>query len=752
MLRMGVGALLVGVLAACSELPGNTCRTDEECGAGRVCELQRCVVVGDAPEPQPDGGQCDPACSTYEVCVAQGGAPACQSRYTALRFVRPPAGQLTDGGVVAVEVQLEPRSSGEQVFPPGSELDFRAEPQPDGGVGGTWAAVTGSGGTYSTQWQPPAGEGSYLLRVAQRDGGLSAQVQVAVDRTPPALAVSVVPPTRPESDGGFEYADPGALQAWGRHQTARVVVESASADLEPGSASVVVRGSNGGADVTDLQLSLGSTSCNTGVALCGSVDVPLWRPGLSGFRGSYAVEVTARDRAGNETRNTSASIPVTRWMWSFNAGAPISTTPAIGSNGTVYFGTRDSNGVVFALEPIGLNGASTVVKRWERQLGAVESSLAVGEPGTGPERVYASANIGGGAALFALASGDGSTALRCPGTGVANGPSRTALTVLKTRFSTEADTETAVALADTEGLLSVRPDSTNSNRQCPPGFIDAMGSSSGSLIAQGTNIYFFGSGGSGSRVFGYLFSTSSGWSSISAFNPPLSPLQVVGMAFISGDRLLAAGGITVPSPQGGLFSLNRADGSQGWQYPSPFDQALPVNQFVVGQVGGQEVIFFGRELRAGGAELVALAVGGTAPLDSVSTSSTSIQSAPVLGAPAASGGSPILYTAATRTATAGVGEVAAWSADGLDLLWRLSDTVGRVEGSPTLDCARQADGTAANVSYGVLYVPSTNGRLYAFTVDSPRLDTSAPWPKYQRDARNTGNLASPLSTCSPSAP
>lgn len=223
------------------------------------------------------------------------------------------------------------------------------------------------------------------------------------------------------------------------------------------------------------------------------------------------------------------------------------------------------------------------------------------------------------------------------------------------------------------------------------------------------------------------------------------------MGFVAGDRILASGGLNLPV-QGGLFTLNRADGTQGWQHPNPFTQSLPVNQFVVGQVGGQEVTFFGRELQSGGAELVALAVGGSAPLGRVSTSSTSFLAAPVLGAPAASGGSSILYTAATRTATAGVGEVAAWSADGLGLLWRLSDTVGRVEGSPTLDCARRADGTAANVPYGVLYVPSTNGTLYALTVDSARLDTSAPWPKYQRDARNTGNLASPLSSCSPSTP
>jgi hypothetical protein len=53
---------------------------------------------------------------------------------------------------------------------------------------------------------------------------------------------------------------------------------------------------------------------------------------------------------------------------------------------------------------------------------------------------------------------------------------------------------------------------------------------------------------------------------------------------------------------------------------------------------------------------------------------------------------------------------------------------------------------------GVLYTLTKSGSvatLTAILVDSPGLDSSAPWPKYQRDNGNTGNINSDISfwTC-----
>jgi hypothetical protein len=62
-------------------------------------------------------------------------------------------------------------------------------------------------------------------------------------------------------------------------------------------------------------------------------------------------------------------------------------------------------------------------------------------------------------------------------------------------------------------------------------------------------------------------------------------------------------------------------------------------------------------------------------------------------------------------------------------------------GSPTIGCG------AFVGPLGVLYVGSVSGSLYALVVDSPGLDSTAPWPKYQHDVRNTGNPTTPIQSC-----
>jgi hypothetical protein len=45
---------------------------------------------------------------------------------------------------------------------------------------------------------------------------------------------------------------------------------------------------------------------------------------------------------------------------------------------------------------------------------------------------------------------------------------------------------------------------------------------------------------------------------------------------------------------------------------------------------------------------------------------------------------------------------------------------------------------------GSLYIATESGYLLSLIVDSPGLDDTAPWPKYQRDAFNSGRAGSPL--------
>lgn len=81
-----------------------------------------------------------------------------------------------------------------------------------------------------------------------------------------------------------------------------------------------------------------------------------------------------------------------------------------------------------------------------------------------------------------------------------------------------------------------------------------------------------------------------------------------------------------------------------------------------------------------------------------------------------------------------------WNVDlGIDLSTK--DT------SPTLDCRRDTGGGGiTGATTGTLYFVGTT-KLYAFVVDSPGLAPNAPWPKFQHDARNTGNPATPITNC-----
>jgi outer membrane protein assembly factor BamB len=150
-------------------------------------------------------------------------------------------------------------------------------------------------------------------------------------------------------------------------------------------------------------------------------------------------------------------------------------------------------------------------------------------------------------------------------------------------------------------------------------------------------------------------------------------------------------------------------------------------------VGSGNVAYFGSENANPNGELVRLGLDGAgSPVRS--TDVGQLRAAPVIGE------NDKLYTINTE------GKLRAWTASTLSLLWELPLGVGGVEVSPTLDCHRDASGNAAqNSPVGSLYVVADT-KLYSFIVDSRKL-ANAPWPKFQHDARNTGNPATPVTNC-----
>jgi hypothetical protein len=66
--------------------------------------------------------------------------------------------------------------------------------------------------------------------------------------------------------------------------------------------------------------------------------------------------------------------------------------------------------------------------------------------------------------------------------------------------------------------------------------------------------------------------------------------------------------------------------------------------------------------------------------------------------------------------------------------WQANLSLGEIRAAPTLDCNRLHPASAT----GILYVGSISGKVASYIVDSERLANSS-WPKYQKDAANSGN-------------
>ena len=92
--------------------------------------------------------------------------------------------------------------------------------------------------------------------------------------------------------------------------------------------------------------------------------------------------------------------------------------------------------------------------------------------------------------------------------------------------------------------------------------------------------------------------------------------------------------------------------------------------------------------------------------------------------------------------TAGNPQLHSWSASSPAAPeWSVALDPGllKFEASPTLDCSCDTNGQKLLGRAGVLYAVSRTGTVYSVIVDSKGIDTTAQWPKYQRDPRNSGS-------------
>jgi hypothetical protein len=714
---------LLWLVAGCTvpgELPG-MCQSNADCGTGALCDVEAglCYAAG------PEGGACSPACAEYQACTAAG----CRPRFTALNLLSPSDESLVSGGSaveVVAELVADPAYANTTQLP--ATLSFSAS-RSDNGETGSFGAVVRDGNQYKVQWTPPGGQAQVTLRVAHPvpAAGLSGAVRVTVESEPPVFTLSLSSP-RSRSTGGAAQADErdpaqGYDTAFRRDESVTVTV---TADEPVREVKLFVTGigpgGSAGAELPGMALQPRS-GCAGAPAYCGGASVDLSLPEMRSFRGTMGLRVEGLDEAGNRGV-ASSSVKVTRWSWAYEAGGKIAAAPAVGNRGDLYFGTYlfTGAGKFFALTPSG-------AAKWSLPLGDVMTSPAVGALNQGDEYIYVSSKTGNNVFLNALRI-DGTLKSRCAFAAGAY-DFEGALAVSRTTVSLgTVETGLGIYNGNQVHIAGVRPDAPSSE-QCydVTGFNQGAiprALQGGSLVCKDQNI-FFAYDGAGLTSYDLDAGSSvprAGW--------PQSTHSLARSLTVVGDRVYGGAGNTDDPSLGSLFSVPVSGGPVSFVYPSA--NTSRVFSLAVGPGG---VAYFGAET-AGGSELLGLSldVPGAAP--------TRASNVGTLWAPPVVGRNGLLYTLNTE------GRLAAWAATASTLAqqWNVDLPLpsGTVNLSPTLDCRRDTGGAPIQSSVGSFYAV-VDSKVYAFIVDSPGLEPTAAWPKYQHDPRNTGNPATLITRC-----
>ena len=714
---MGVLWLVVGcTVPGVGELPG-TCQSNADCTGGALCDVSAGICYAPGSEPEQPGA-CSPACADYQACTASG----CRPRFTGLNLLSQSNGAVVGGAPVEVvaELLVDPTYASTQLPP---ELSFSATV--NGSDVGSFGAVSRDGARYKVIWTPPATAAQVILRAAHPTPavGLSAEATVTVDPVPPTFTlVFSSPPNRDvgtSTQADLRDTALGFERSFRRDETVTVTV-SANEPVSNVTLTVIGIGPDDrpGQELPAMALTSAAT-CPGGFAFCGSTPVDLSKPEMRIFRGTLRFRVEGQDAAGNQGL-ASGEVKVSRWKWAFDAAGVIPSPPAIGARGTLYVSTSPSGGGarVLAIDPGG-------ARKWEFPVGNAAGNLAVGAFTSNDEFVYAAVSGSGGTGLYALRGSNGSLVYSCV---YSSGTLQGAALAVGTTSPLGTPEETAVGVVtgnNSNSLLMIRPFVASNSGKCQFSSVGTTWTSleGGSMVLKDQSLFY---ATLGNNVVSFdLAAVSStprtGW--------PQSVGQAAArdLAWVEGRIYGGAGSF---AGTGALFSLSEQGGASTVIYPSAYDASIYRMA-----IGSGNIAYFGAETSSS-QELVALAVGTANAAPQKAFGAEVLAGTPVIGR------NDRLYTL-SRT-----GKVAAWTASSLMSQWDLSLGQNLTRNvSPTLDCQRDAGGNAATgSSLGTLYVPGET-RLYAFIVDSPGLDTNAPWPKHQRDVRNTGNPATPVTNC-----
>jgi hypothetical protein len=637
------------------------------------------------------------SCADWQSCTPtlQGGT--CAAAVTGLQFVSP-----VDGGVYGPNAALQV-----EVLVTLADGGVLVVDVPVVGPSGP-TVVTGLATVKRLSTTTPATGGPFTWRTAF-DGGVNASVTAVVDATGPSF--TLVP------QGGPTYR---------RDDVVRVEVRPSETLM--GTPEVSFAGSDAGVRL------VASSVCGPGCSgSCECAEVDMAVPPLAGLDGGFALAAAGRDRFGNRGASAGPSLPVTRLRWTRDISLPSDTTPlqpvAVSRSGVVIAAVRDRPGS---------SVEGRVVALWQdggTAWHALQTGTVTAGPVVGATDVWLGLNTGGGTPETQLQplslAGGLLGSRRCPdsATNAFNGDM--ALT-----------TNEVVMGIRNGGIFSARSTGCDFPHPISPAPGDPMSRPALAVQMAGPNAEAYVAYEGDTRLWkASLMGTS--WMGQGDVLLPAGPQQTKALFFNGMGRVGGGGGVG-----NGEYFMTSAVGN--------LTSTSSFNSLVVSNGGpashGASALFYGSSTAGG---LGRISIQGNALMDGgvVSAGVGNLQ-----------GTTPVL----------GSGLVYAVGASGMLTVRRQSDLSevwsGNLVASPSavaqpaLDVYRDGSGNkvcptgtpTTRPPLGVLYVLTRTGSgaaavatLRAILVDSPGLDPTAPWPKYQRDNGNTGNINSDISpwTC-----
>lgn len=612
--------------------------------------------------------------------------------------------------------------------------------------GAASGTLVGSGNRKEATIVSPAADGPFTL-IAGWDGGLLVSLTSRVDAVRPALTVTVEDaPVRltQEVDGTND------VKRYRKDEVAKFRVEALE-DVDFSGAVISPA----------VQVANGQCAACTNAARCQCYSLNLEPLTFNAMRGVQGLSVgNVRDVAGNVALPTDAGIQVTRFKWA--AATPdmlgIRAAPALDSKGRLYVGTTDTNnnGNVYQ---IGLRGEVGLFAG-----GAAVQSIAVAESavlGGREELVYIASNTAGGGNLrghrldggfatgsgasgcfnsFGLAKTHAAVALFDAGVG-SNGMEVGATGI----FEPGGGTGTGGALCVYRAFSGPAQltEASTSNWVVPN--VPNPANSATNLVAVDNDVYLFQTNRL-LRRFAWSSPSNLAFTDMGASAALATSGTPVSLAASPG-RIFA----TIVGPAQPFVSTDRTGAQVSTFGNTSYSASGPV---VLGpsnsaSVPAPAIAYASTTLVTGDVlqKLLASLTQNISPqaVGVVNVAGTgAVEAAPVLGTPrGGQAGDALLYL----MRRGGALEVFSVGADGSSTAgWSgslfLTGTPSFFA-SPTLDCSRDASG-AGRTGSGTFYAVASDGRIAAVIVDSPRLSTDAPWPKWQRTAGNAGNPGFPL--------